>query len=189
MECSILIAGVGGQGTLLASRVLGNYALAEGLDVKVSEVHGMAQRGGSVITHVRMGEKVLSPLVPLGGADVILAFEKLEALRFADYLKPDGVIIANSQEIMPMPVIMGLTAYPDDISDTLDKLGKSTIFIDAGRIAEEAGNSRTANSVLIGALARRLGGDRDKWLSILINEVPPRTAEANEKAFAAGYGM
>ena len=150
----ILIVGVGGQGTLLASRVLGKYALERGYDVKLSEVHGMAQRGGSVMTYVRLGEKIASPIIDEGGADLILAFEKLEALRYAHYLKPGGEVLYSTQEIMPMPVVTGAAEYPQGIEAQLKGTG-----IDALQLALEAGNSKSANSVMLGALCKKLGLD------------------------------
>ena len=141
----ILIAGVGGQGTLLASRVLGKYAQLKGMDIKLSEVHGMSQRGGSVITFVRIGDDIASPLIEEGGADIILAFEKLEALRYAHYLKDGGFILYSSQEIMPMPVVTGACAYPTDIEERLPKNAKS---IDALELAEKAGSPKAADPTI-----------------------------------------
>jgi indolepyruvate ferredoxin oxidoreductase beta subunit len=185
-----MIVGVGGQGTLLASRVLGNLALSEGLNVKVSEVHGMAQRGGSVVTHVRFSSgEVASPLVEPGQADVILAFELLEGLRWADYLKEDGLLIVNRQKISPMPVITGAAAYPEDVEERLNKKFKGAVFIDALDLASQSGNGRTLNSVLMGALAASLDMEEEKWLEALKACVPPKTIEVNCKAFSAGYEL
>lgn len=178
----ILIAGVGGQGTLLASRVLGKYALKKGLDVKLSEVHGMAQRGGSVITFVRMGEKINSPIIDAGGADIILAFEKLEALRYAHYLKEDGRIIYSVQEIMPMPVVTGAAEYPSDIEERLP----FSVGIDAMTLALKAGNAKAANSVMLGALAAIVGLDCAAMEEALEESVPAKLLELNRLAF--GYG-
>ena len=189
MKSDILIVGVGGQGTLLTSRILGNMALKVDSDVKVSEVHGMAQRGGSVVTHVRIDEKVASPLISIGGADVILAFEELEALRWVDYLKPEGILIINAQKIMPMPVVMGVAQYPDDIAGKLKEKNAQAIFIDAMEIAQKIGNLRVFNSVLMGALAKRMPGTQQDWLDVLLAGVPPRTVDANQEAFLAGYAF
>ena len=149
---SIMIVGVGGQGTLLASRILGNLAVAEGYDVKVSEVHGMSQRGGSVVTYVKYGDKVDSPIIDEGGADLILAFEELEAYRYLPYLKKGGRIICNAQNIDPMPVITGAMKYPENITDKIKAKGVDIITVDAADIALKAGNIRTVNVVLIGVL-------------------------------------
>jgi len=178
----ILIVGVGGQGTLLASRVLGKYALDEGKDVKLSEVHGMAQRGGSVMTYVRIGEKINSPIIDAGGADLILAFEKLEALRYLHYLKEDGEILYSSQEIMPMPVVTGAAEYPQGIEKVLK--GSE---VDALGLALQAGNSKAANSVMLGALCKKLNLDKEKFLQVLISSIPQKTVDMNKKAFELGY--
>lgn len=153
----ILIVGVGGQGTLLASRVLGKYAMDKGCDVKLSEVHGMAQRGGSVMTYVRIGDKIASPIIDEGSADFILAFEKLEALRYAHFLKADGQILYSTQEIMPMPVVTGAAEYPKGIENRLCGTG-----IDALTMALEAGNAKAANSVMLGALCKKLGYEKTR---------------------------
>ena len=180
----ILIAGVGGQGTLLASRVLGKYALDNGMDCKLSEVHGMSQRGGSVITFVRIGKDIYSPIIDPGCADVIIAFEKLEALRYAHYLKEDGFILYSSQEIMPMPVVTGACEYPTDIEE---RLPKNRLSVDALRLAEEAGNSKAANSVMIGAFTKCMKADKEKMKSALLASIPQKLTEINEKAFELGY--
>ena len=179
----ILIAGVGGQGTLLASRVLGKYAIGSGLDVKLSEVHGMAQRGGSVITFVRMGEKVNSPIIDFGGADVLLAFEKLEALRYTHYLKPTGKTIYSTQEIMPMPVVTGVAEYPADAEARL----VNPVGIDAMALALAAGNAKAANSVMIGFLTKVMGFDFELMKRSLLESVPQKLLALNEKAFLLGY--
>lgn len=178
----VLIVGVGGQGTLLASRVLGKYALACGYDVKLSEVHGMAQRGGSVMTYVRIGQKIASPIIDEGGADLILAFEKLEALRYAHYLKPNGEVLYSTQEIMPMPVVTGAAEYPKGMEALLRGTG-----IDALNLAIEAGNAKSANSVILGALCKKLGFDRDRFEEALLSSIPQKTIEMNRKAFVLGY--
>lgn len=184
---SILIVGVGGQGTLLASRILGSLAMEQGYDVKLSEVHGMAQRGGSVVTHVKFGRKVFSPLIEIGKADIILAFEKMEALRWIHYLKKDGTIIVNDQSIDPMPVITGSAEYPDDIWQRLNKWCSKVISIDALNVAKEIGNIRVANTVLLGVLAQKLDIPTETWEKIIENTVPSKTIEINKKAFYRGY--
>lgn len=180
----ILIAGVGGQGTLLASRVLGKYALDNGLDCKLSEVHGMSQRGGSVITFVRIGKDIYSPIIDAGNADVVIAFEKLEALRYAHFLKKDGIMLYSTQEIMPMPVVIGACKYPDDIEE---RLPKKNFAVDALGLAEKAGNSKAANSVMIGAFTKLMGMDKDKMKAALIASIPQKLIEINDKAFEYGY--
>ncbi|HHW03976.1 MAG TPA: indolepyruvate oxidoreductase subunit beta [Thermoanaerobacterales bacterium] len=187
-DTAILIVGVGGQGTLLSSRVLGEVALSGGFDVKVSEVHGMAQRGGSVVTHVRFGERVYSPLVGAGQADFILAFEKLEALRWVGYLKKGGMIISNTQEIPPIPVTLGFQKYPEDIDEILSST-VSTCMVDATGIASDCGSPRAVNVVLLGVLARRLDFDRKLWLKAIRETVPQKTVEINMEAFRRGYEL
>lgn len=179
---NVLIVGVGGQGTLLASRVLGKYALDEGYDVKLSEVHGMAQRGGSVMTYVRIGEKIASPIIDEGQADLILAFEKLEALRYAHYLKEGGEVLYSTQEIMPMPVVTGTAQYPQGIEAKLRGTG-----VDALGLALQAGNAKAANSVMLGALCKKLGYEREKFEAALLSSIPQKTVEMNKKAFDLGY--
>jgi indolepyruvate ferredoxin oxidoreductase beta subunit len=187
-ELNIMIVGVGGQGTLLASRVLGNVALKKNFDVKVSEVHGMAQRGGSVVTYVKMGTKVFSPLIEKGEADVVLAFERLEALRWSDYLKEGGTIIVNEQRIDPMPVITGKAKYPEHIIEKLAEKNDKTIAIDALKIAKECGNIKAVNIVLMGLLAKSIAIEREIWLEAIREVVPAKALEVNLKAFEAGYG-
>lgn len=184
---NILIVGVGGQGTILASRVLSGVVQKIGKDVKVSEIHGMAQRGGSVVTQVRYGDQVASPIIPLGQADIILAFEKLEALRWLPYLKQDGIILINDQRLDPMPVIMGAVEYPDNALDTIRAQRQKVIVIDALRIAVEAGNAKAVNVVLLGLLSKHLQIDQEVWLEVLKCTVPSKFLEANLKAFQAGY--
>lgn len=181
---NILIVGVGGQGTLLASRVLGALALAQGNDVKVSEVHGMAQRGGSVVTHVRIGEKVHAPLVEMGEADIIIAFELLEALRYIPFLKKDGNIFYNEQRILPMPVISGAEKYPEDIQERMQGVNQKSI--DALSIAKEVGNLRTVNMVLLGFASKKIGYKENAWLSAIENTVPQKTIALNRQAFLHG---
>ncbi|MBP3888536.1 MAG: indolepyruvate oxidoreductase subunit beta [Cellulosilyticum sp.] len=187
MTKSILIVGVGGQGTLLTGRIMGNHAMEKGLDVKMSEVHGMAQRGGSVVMQVKYGEKVYSPLVDLGEADIIFAFEKLEALRYLPYLKEDGVMIVNTQRIDPMPVVMGVEAYPDQIEEKLKAVCKNICFMDALKIAEEIGNVKVVNMIMIGAYAAYIGDSVEEWEEIVEKTVPPKTIEMNKEALRQGY--
>ncbi len=180
-----MIVGVGGQGTLLASRILGNTVINEGYDVKVSEVHGMSQRGGSVVTYVKYGDKVYSPIVDKGEADIILAFELLEAYRALPYLKKGGKIIVNNQKIDPMPVISGLAEYPENIEG---KLGEATV-VDALALAREAGNTKAVNVVLIGVMAKSTDIPYEKWVETIKSTVPPKFLEVNLKAFELGYNL
>jgi indolepyruvate ferredoxin oxidoreductase beta subunit len=184
---NIMIVGVGGQGTLLSSRVLGNVALKEGYDVKVSEVHGMAQRGGSVVTYVKIGEKVFSPLIEKGEADVIISFEQLEALRWAEYLKPGGKLIVNSQKINPMPVITGKLKYPDDITGRLKRSFRDVVETDALAAARKCGNIKAVNMVLLGILARDAGIDKSIWIEAMREIIPAKLIDVNIKAFEEGY--
>ncbi len=184
---NIMIVGVGGQGTLLASRVLGNVALKQSLDVKVSEVHGMSQRGGSVVTYVKMGKKVYSPLIEKGEADVILAFEILEALRWVEYLKKGGTIVVNEQRIDPMPVIIGKAKYPENIIAKLKQQIQNIISVNALKIAKECGNIKALNIVLLGLLAKSTDIAKDIWLEAIREVVPAKILDVNLKAFDAGY--
>ncbi len=184
---NLMIVGVGGQGSLLASKLLGSLLVAEGYDVKVSEVHGMSQRGGSVVTYVRYGDKVYSPLVDLGEADYIISFEKLEAARYVDRLRPDGKIIANTQQIDPMPVITGAAEYPEDILDRYAEKGVQIDAIDALSLAEKAGSVKTVNIVLMGRLARYLDIPYEKWIAAIKQNVKERFVAMNQEAFALGY--
>ncbi|MBR0463858.1 MAG: indolepyruvate oxidoreductase subunit beta [Clostridia bacterium] len=185
---NIMIVGVGGQGTLLASRILGNVCVSEGYDVKVSEVHGMSQRGGSVVTYVKFGDQVNSPIIGKGEADIILAFELLEAYRALPYLKEGGRIIVNTQSIDPMPVITGAMTYPEDIVQKLSAKVNVTA-IDALTLAKEAGNARAVNVVLIGLMAKNTQIPHDVWLETLKATVPPKFVDVNVKAFELGYGQ
>ncbi len=186
-EINVLLVGVGGQGTILASRVIAHVARANGLSVKLSETHGMAQRGGSVVTHLRAGEKVYSPLIDEGKADIILSFEQLEAWRWLPYLKRGGMIVVNSQVIYPVPVILGYQKYPDNILEKLKKNVPQTFAVDALALAREAGNERTANVVLLGLLAKNLEFKQEFWLQALESVLPARVLEPNRKAFLLGY--
>jgi len=187
MTKNIMIVGVGGQGTLLASRILGNVAIHEGYDVKVSEVHGMSQRGGSVVTYVRYGDKVWSPVIAEGEADVILAFEELEAYRWLSYLKKDGKMLVSAQEIDPMPVIIGSMKYPENIIEKIENKGANVLSINALSKAIEAGNSKAVNVVLIGVLASQMDIEKETWIKVIENTVPPKFFEINKIAFEAGY--
>ena len=185
---NIMIVGVGGQGTLLTSRILGNLAIHGEYDVKLSEVHGMAQRGGSVVTFVRYGEQVAEPIVEEGCADVLIAFERLEALRYLHFLKKDGVAIVNDWRIDPITVVTGAAEYPENILDTL-RAARKTVVVEATRTALEMGAPKAFNVVVLGAAARYIGFDRKAWLEVLEKTVPPKTVEINRKAFEAGYLM
>ena len=186
MGLSIMIVGVGGQGTLLASRILGNLLMGEGHDVKVSEVHGMSQRGGSVVTYVKYGDKVQSPIIDEGDADLILAFEELEAYRYLPYLKKGGRIICNTQNIDPMPVIIGAKQYPAQILDKIKGQKVDIVPVDAAKIAEEAGNLKTVNVVLIGVLSKSMDIPEETWLETIKKTVPPKAQDVNIRAFRAG---
>ena len=185
---NIMIVGVGGQGTLLASRILGNIVIEEGYDVKVSEVHGMSQRGGSVVTYVKFGDKVYSPIIDKGEADIILAFETLEAYRALPYLKKDGKIIVNNQQMNPMPVITGAMEYPKDIIKKLENT-VNVECVEALKLAEKAGNIKTVNVVLIGVLAKSTNIKYEKWIEILKKIVPSKLIDVNLKAFDLGYNL
>lgn len=183
----ILIVGVGGQGTLLASRILGNLALALGSDVKLSEVHGMAQRGGSVVTHVRFGDKVYSPVIDEGSADIILAFEKLEGLRWTCRLKKSGRMFINTQQISPLPVVTGAEAYPGDIETRIKNIVPDAVFVDALSLAKQAGNEKTVNTALIGVLAKHMDIDKKHFIEAIKQTVPEKHLDVNLKAFEKGY--
>ena len=186
MTKNIMIVGVGGQGTLLTSRIIGKAALSLGYDVKISEVHGMAQRGGSVVTFVRFGEQVSEPVVEEGQADVIIAFERLEALRYSHFLKKDGVLVVNDCRIDPMTVVIGAREYPEQILEGLAKDHK-VYSIDAQKIALELGNSKVLNSVVLGFAAGFIGFDEKTWLETVETTVPAKTIEINKSAFTRGY--
>ena len=181
-----MIVGVGGQGTLLTSRVLGGIIQAAGYDVKLSEVHGMAQRGGSVVTFVRYGDKVYEPIVEEGQADVLIAFEKLEAMRYAHFLKEDGVMIVNDQRMDPMTVVTGMAEYPENILDTL-KEEYRVVSIDAMAEAKKLGNARVFNTIILGVAAKSMDFDKEQWLEVIAATVPPKTVELNQKGFLTGF--
>lgn len=184
---SILIVGVGGQGTLLASRLLGGAMMDQGYDVKVSEVHGMSQRGGSVVTYVRYGDKVYSPIIAQGEADVLLAFEALEAARYLPWLKPEGTVVVNTQQMDPMPVVTGVAEYPKDILGKVREQGVKVVALDALGMAEEAGSSKAVNVVLIGAMAKKLDLPKEVWIDTIKETVPSKFIDMNLKAFELGY--
>ncbi|MDR3644897.1 MAG: indolepyruvate oxidoreductase subunit beta [Clostridia bacterium] len=186
---NIMIVGVGGQGTLLASRVIGAAAVSSKLDCKVSEVHGMSQRGGSVVTYCRVGGRIFSPLVEKGHADVLLCFERLEALRWSGFLRRGGLLILNDERIDPMPVIAGAQSYPGGIIEALQAGGAQVTAIDAAAIADECGDRRAANTVLLGVLASKgiAGIARETWEEAVCGIVPAKALEINRKAFQKGY--
>lgn len=184
---SIMIVGVGGQGTLLASKILGAALLKNGFDVKVSEVHGMSQRGGSVVTYIKYGDKVYSPLVALGEADIILSFEALETARWLPYLKKGGKIFTSDQQMDPMPVITGAAQYPSDIFEKISELGVDITVIDAVTLAKQAGSPKTINVILIGLLARYFDFDISIWREAINECVKPHFIDLNLKAFQLGY--
>ena len=184
---SVMIVGVGGQGSLLASKLMGRLLIDEGYDVKVSEVHGMSQRGGSVVTYVRFGEKVYSPIITEGEADLIISFEKLEAARYASFLKKGGRVVVNTQQIDPMPVIIGAATYPENVLDELVAKGVRVEAMDALALAEKAGSAKAVNIVLMGRVAKDFGIPYEKWITAIENTVAPKFIEMNKKAFDLGY--
>ncbi len=187
MTTNIMIVGVGGQGTLLASRIIGRVATDMGFDVKVSEVHGMSQRGGSVVTYVKFGDVVYSPVIDRGEADVILAFEELEGYRYLESLKKGGKLLINTQKIDPMPVIVGNAEYPTEIINKIQRMGVTIKALDALPMAKNAGNEKTVNVVLLGALAANTEIPVEKWVEAVKNTVPPKFLDVNLKAFDSGY--
>lgn len=187
MNKNIMIVGVGGQGSLLASKLLGHVAMQAGYDVKVSEVHGMSQRGGSVVTYVKYSDgKVWSPVINEGEADLIISFEMLEAARWVSFLKKEGTIVVNNQEIAPMPVINGTAVYPEKIAEKLKEAGVSLMVVDALSLAEEAGSAKATNVVLMGAVANHMEFPEEMWQKAIAECVPPKFLELNRKAFALG---
>ena len=186
MVKNIMIVGVGGQGSLLASKLLGHLLLTRGYDVKVSEVHGMSQRGGSVVTYVRYGDKVYSPIIDKGEADLIVSFEKLEAARWIEYLREDGTIVTNTQETDPMPVITGAAEYPASLVEKMREKGVNVDAIDALSLAEQAGSSKAVNLVLMGRLSRYFDFPDDVWQEAIEACVPAKFLELNRRAFALG---
>ena len=183
---NIIIVGVGGQGSLLASKILGQLLLSEGYDVKVSEVHGMSQRGGSVITYVRFGDKVYSPVVDKGEADFIVSFEILETARWISYLKPNGQIVTNTQQIDPMPVIIGAATYPENLVEKMRAKGFKVDAMDCLSLARKAGSQKAVNIVLLGRLSHYFDIPQDAWQAALKACVPEKFLELNKKAFELG---
>ena len=183
---NIMIVGVGGQGSLLASKLLGRMLLEKGYDIKVSEVHGMSQRGGSVVTYVRFGDKVYSPVIDKGEADFIVSFELLEAARWTEYLAPGGKIVVNTQMISPMPVITGAAEYPQGLAEQMKAAGLDVDAFDALALAEQAGSSKAVNIVLMGHLSRHFDFTEDEWLEALEKSVPAKFLELNKTAFKSG---
>ncbi len=183
---NVLIVGVGGQGTLLTSRIIAQVAVQMGYDVKVSEIHGMAQRGGSVVSQVRYGSKVFSPIVTKGDADIILAFEKIEAARWLDYLKPDGMVIINNERVNPLPVMSGKAKYPDNIHEKVADVIKKTVVADATDIAVKCGNIKAANVVLVGMLSQAIGLPAEEVEKAIRDIVPAKALDVNLAAFREG---
>ncbi len=183
---NIMIVGVGGQGSLLASKLLGHLLLSKGMDVKVSEVHGMSQRGGSVVTYVRFGDKVYSPVIDRGEADYIVSFELLEAARWLPWLKKDGIIVSNTQRIDPMPVITGAAQYPGELVEKLKAAGAKVDALDCLSLAEQAGSARAVNIVLMGRLSHYFDISEEDWMKSLAANVPEKLLEINKKAFQLG---
>ena len=186
---NVMIVGVGGQGSLLASKLLGRLLLSKGYDIKVSEVHGMSQRGGSVVTYVRYGEKVYSPVIDKGQADFIVSFELLEAARWTSYLKPGGKIIVNTQQINPMPVIIGAAEYPENLAEKMKAAGLDVDAMDALSLAEEAGSTKAVNLVLMGRLSRYFDIPEEEWMAAIQASVPEKFLELNKKAFLLGRNV
>jgi len=184
----IFFTGVGGQGTLTATTLLARTALDAGQEVVAGEVHGMAQRGGSVVTFVRYGEKVAEPIVEEGQADVLIAFERLEALRYLHFLKKDGVIIVNDWRIDPITVVTGVAEYPEGIIDRL-KEARRTIVVEATEEAKKMGAPKAFNVIVLGAAAKHMGFEKEDWLKVIETTVPPKTVEINKKAFETGYAL
>ena len=183
---NIMIVGVGGQGSLLASKLMGRALLLEGYDAKVSEVHGMSQRGGAVVTYVRYGDKVYSPIVDVGQAELIVSFELLEAARWLNHLAPGGRIVTNTQRIDPVPVIVGAVKYPEDLVEKMKATGAEVDAIDALAIAEEAGSTKTVNIVMMGRLSKYFPFSKETWVKALEETVPEKFLELNRRAFEAG---
>ncbi len=186
---NIMIVGVGGQGSLLASKLLGNVIMNAGYDVKVSEVHGMSQRGGSVVTYVRYGKKVASPIIALGEADLIVSFEQCEAARWLPYLKQGGKLITGDQKISPMPVITGAASYPENIPERIAAAGCDLTVVDALSLAEQAGSAKAVNIVLMGVLSKQMEFSVEDWKTAIAQSVKPAFVEMNEKAFELGRSI
>ncbi|MBR3495064.1 MAG: indolepyruvate oxidoreductase subunit beta [Clostridia bacterium] len=183
---NIMIVGVGGQGSLLASKLLGQLLVAQNYDVKVSEVHGMSQRGGSVVTYVRYGDRVASPVIDKGEADFIVSFEQLEAARWLEYLKPGGQIVTSTQQIDPMPVITGVMAYPENLIEKMRAAGAKVDALDCLSLAKQAGSAKAVNIVLMGRLSHYFDLPEEAWMAALEAVVPAKFLELNKKAFVMG---
>lgn len=189
MKFNIIMVGVGGQGTVLSSDIVCDVALNSGYDAKKSEIHGMAQRGGSVVSHVRIAKKVYSPVIPFGEADILVSFEYMEFLRYMEYVKSDTLLVLNKNKIFPPGVLSGKEEYPEKIIKQKLKLFKNVSKVDALKIAEESGNLKVAGMAVVGALARFLPFEKDAWKSAIENKVPPKTVKSNIKAFEAGFNL
>ena len=186
MVKNIMIVGVGGQGSLLASKLLGHLLMQQGYDVKVSEVHGMSQRGGSVVTYVRYGDRVASPVIDQGEADFIVSFELLEAARWMPFLRPGGQIVTSTQQIDPMPVVTGAAEYPENLVEKMKAAGAKVDALDCLSLAKQAGSSKAVNIVLMGRLSHYFDLPEDAWQKAMEAMVPPKFLEVNKKAFALG---
>ncbi len=189
MVKSLLLVGVGGQGTILVSRILSQGLLEEGYDVKMSEIHGMAQRGGSVTTQIRFGEKVYSPNITKGEADLIMAFEKVEAVRYIEQLKRDGILVVNNEEMYPLPVLSGLEEYPEGVIEKLEESIDNIKVIEARQTAKELGEPRSQNIVMLGAIVKHLGVEDINWVKLIKESLPEKVHEVNIKAFEKGLAM
>ncbi|MCR5482248.1 MAG: indolepyruvate oxidoreductase subunit beta [Clostridia bacterium] len=189
MTKSVLLVGVGGQGTILASKLLTIGLMQEGYDVKMSEIHGMSQRGGSVSSQVRYGEQVYSPVIEKGSADLLVSFEKMEALRWLEYLKKDGAVVVNDHEMMPMPVIMGQAEYAPDIIDEIRRNCANVKVVSATAEAMKLGNGKVMNIILLGSLVRSMGLENIDWEKIIRDNVKPAFADANVEAFRVGKSL
>ncbi len=189
MEKSLLLVGVGGQGTILVSKILSEGLLEEGYDVKMSEIHGMSQRGGSVTTQIRFGEKVYSPTINKGEADILVSFEKLEAARYIDQLKRDGILIVNEEEMWPLPVLAGLEKYPENISEEINKSIENVIWVNARELAEELGESRSQNIIIFGMIVKSLNLQHIDWIGKIKKFLPEKVHEVNIKAFEKGLSL
>ncbi|MGL4791426.1 MAG: indolepyruvate oxidoreductase subunit beta [Anaerotignaceae bacterium] len=189
MTKNILLVGVGGQGTILTSKILSRGFMEKGYDVKMSEIHGMSQRGGTVTTQIRFGEKVYSPVIEKGTADIIVAFEKCEAIRYIDNLKDNGILVVNDYEIHPVTVAIGMATYPTGLIESYKSTVKNTYIVDAFNIALGLGNAKTMNVVLLGALVKMMGLTDIDWKAIIEEEVPSKAVEINIKAFEKGFDI
>ena len=183
---NVLLVGVGGQGILLASEILSEAAMLAGFDVKKSEIHGMSQRGGSVVSHVRYGTEVFSPIVPEGEGDILFGFELMETVRSLPLLKPGGTVVANDLQISPPSVLMGQEVYPEGLTERINSMFADFVLVDGQKIATDAGNVRAANTVLLGAVSKRLSIPEEFWLQALEKMVPVKALEVNKRAFQMG---